>query len=180
LHPVEEKARLDLVRVGLKKFAQAIPLTLREVFGLDANPAYRGMERKVLAELVEMGVLSKTESAVVGQPVRFTLKNAKELERIVMDDVALAGVIWPSTRVPDLPPGQGTLALPTPPTEPPPFIAPEVVEDSIDNLSVEEKMDTMIGLFMNAMESMIYMREKIDKMEAKVNKLYAELTGDKA
>lgn len=159
---------MNLIREGLKNFAAGQPLTLKEVFGLDTMPAYRGMERRVLHELVSLDVIDKIDADGIGQPVRFVLKNAQKLVSIVENDEELSGVIWPSSRPPEDPPSM---------EEPPP--APTIGDMEDMPSSVEEKMDRMIVLFMNAMTSLIYMRDKVDAMEKKVNKIYSDLTGEK-
>lgn len=171
MHPVEEKARLELIREGLKHFASGEAVTLRDCFA-DSNPKYRTMERKVVTALVERGVLDKLSAVGVGQQTRYQLKNAQELVRIVGNDIEVADLIWPGSKEPEVPP-----ELPI--EEPPPETDP-VTEQPPDAAPPVDPMERMIVLFTAAMQSIIYMRDKIDAMEKKVDRLYADLTGEKS
>ena len=173
MHPAEEKARLELVREGLKRFADAVPLTLREVFGVHANPKYRNMERKVLTLLTERGVISKIPQGKVGEPDRFVLKNARELVSIVEDDIELSEVVWPSAPaeayIETQEPQQLEMPAPSTSEVPPPFIPPEAPP------TVEELMAGVLDRFSAIAEVLHSMDKRLESIDKKVSKIYKDL-----
>lgn len=172
VHPAEEKARLDLVRDGLKRFAEALPLTLREVFGAHANPKYRNMERKVLSLLTERGIISKINPTAVGEPARYILKNAQQLVAIVEDDVGLSKVVWPPSEssIPEAPPpAVEPEPAPVSTEGPPPFVAPEAPP------TVEEYMAGVLERFAAIAETLNNMHERLASIDKKVSKIYKDL-----
>lgn len=167
----EQRERLRQVRESLDILAEGEAVTLAEAAN-EGSDAYRQVLRKVLGRLVDMKILVRMAPDGVGQPVRFKVLNPPALDSLRRQEEKVADVIWPSSATPDAPPEEETASQPV-------FVAPTVAPQQEEPLSVDEKLDTMMRVLHTALTALVTIKEKVEVIETKVNRLHAELTGDK-
>ena len=163
----EERARLNLVSDALEILRSGKPHSRSELFP-NSDKELNSFQRKVLGNLVELGVIARQESGDPNSPtVRYLLRNRKELENLLSSETALSRVIWPSAiQVADKPPmpvDPTKVEKPThlqivPPIPEPVVGAPEVPMPPTADLQQLFKLIEATG------GSIIYIRDRLDEL----------------
>jgi hypothetical protein len=171
----ESEIRLS-VRGAITKLATGNVFTLADLFGkLPDRSADCGRARTILKRLVAGGIINASEYGGPGEPKIYQAKNVAELKRIETDEFELSRLIWPGRTPPrptspELANALKTLMEPDEPAEPtPPAPVQPVAEQSPEQSP--EILPTILKLLGAAIENIIYMREKIDRLDAKVSAL---------
>jgi hypothetical protein len=182
MNSLEERARRNMVHDALELLLSAKPMTRAELFvGAPANT--RPFQRRVIDNLVEQGVVSKQNDG--GDPnsptISIKLKDRRRLEKILEDEVELTRVIWPGSVPPalpsDRPPPEDVTVVLEEPTAPPSVTHPDaplpapVFPIAAPAMNQEQLMERLLLVMDAACQSIIYTREKVDRLEKTVEEI---------
>ena len=202
--PAEEKARLASVQLALELLLARGPQTRAELFGKTKDSATSTFQRRVLHSLEQQGLVYKADAGTP-PTTKVHLKNRKKAQYVLDNPSELAGIMWPSSKPapppelvnppPSVPPPALTPAPAVPPPVQPAPQEPIVIsvddEESpqemelraeqapvlapVSDPSIKELLERLLVVMDAACQSIIYTREKVDAMEAKINYLWESL-----
>lgn len=154
------------VRAAITKLTAGSVYTLTDLFGkLRDGSADYGRALTILKRLVAGGLVIASERNKISEPKLYQAKNVAELERITSDEFELSRLIWPGRTPPKPVSGELVHALKAlenvempAPAPPAPSHEPEI-------------LPTILKLLGAAIENLIYIREKVDGIESKIDAL---------
>lgn len=160
LPAAEQRMRVKITSLALKKFASGRPLTRKEAFeshDLPQTTQARIWHAKVIKNMEQAGLVETIQGRRPRFDVTYRGVDASALLEIAGDRLRCAELIWPKVTVDDMSQGEEEAIVQEPVTE--------LTEQSTAPIGETLDNATIIKLLAATIENVIYIREKVDKLE---------------